>query len=101
MLASLIRRSAIFCMAVALAASLAVAYGPSPSAAASKPHASQSAKPDDAAQRARALKLHREAIVIDTHNDITSPMVDDNFDLGTSGINADGTLKTHTDIQRM
>ena len=47
------------------------------------------------------MKLHREAIVIDTHNDITTPMVDENFDLGTSGVNADGTLKTHTDIQRM
>ncbi|MEN3333926.1 MAG: rane dipeptidase [Blastocatellia bacterium] len=63
--------------------------------------ASSPTKPDDAALRARADKLHREAIVIDTHNDITSPMVDDNFDLATSGINADGTMKTHTDIGRM
>ncbi|HEU0173632.1 MAG TPA: hypothetical protein VFV58_05165, partial [Blastocatellia bacterium] len=43
---------------------------------------------DDAKLRERAMKLHREAIVIDTHNDITSPMTDEGFDLGardTSG----------------
>jgi membrane dipeptidase len=63
--------------------------------------ASQAVKPDDAALRTRAARLHRDAIVIDTHNDITSPMVDEDFDLGTNGINADGTMKTHTDIRRM
>jgi membrane dipeptidase len=30
----------------------------------------------------RANRLHREAIVIDTHNDITSAILDDGFDLG-------------------
>ena len=32
---------------------------------------------------AEALKIHKKAIVIDGHNDITSPMVDDDFDLIT------------------
>ncbi|HKC85172.1 MAG TPA: hypothetical protein VKG02_04290, partial [Blastocatellia bacterium] len=48
----------------------------------------QSSPTDDAKLRERAMKLHREAIVIDTHNDITSPMTDEGFDLGardTSG----------------
>src|ERR1051325_6617201 len=29
----------------------------------------------------RALQIHRRAIVIDTHNDITTPMTNDDFDL--------------------
>ncbi len=56
---------------------------------------------DDAALRARAEKLHREAIVIDTHNDITSPMVDDGFDLGMAGDDPNARVKTHTDLRRM
>jgi membrane dipeptidase len=65
----------------------------------------QAAKPktaqDDAGLRARAEKLHREAIVIDTHNDITSPLADEGFDLAMSGIEPGGKIKTHTDIRRM
>ena len=30
----------------------------------------------------KALAIHRRAIVIDTHNDITTPMTNDDFDLG-------------------
>ena len=30
----------------------------------------------------RALAIHRRAIVIDTHNDVTTPMSNDDFDLG-------------------
>jgi len=30
----------------------------------------------------RALQIHRRAIVIDTHNDITTPMTNDDYDLG-------------------
>src|SRR6266851_866225 len=30
----------------------------------------------------RALAIHRRAIVIDTHNDITTPMTNDDYDLG-------------------
>ncbi|HEY0366776.1 MAG TPA: membrane dipeptidase, partial [Pyrinomonadaceae bacterium] len=29
----------------------------------------------------RALQIHRRAIVIDTHNDVTTPMTNDDFDL--------------------
>ncbi|HJP93552.1 MAG TPA: membrane dipeptidase [Pyrinomonadaceae bacterium] len=30
----------------------------------------------------RALQIHRRAIVIDTHNDVTTPMTNDDYDLG-------------------
>lgn len=52
---------------------------------------------DDAALRARAMKIHRDAIVIDTHNDVTSPMTDENYDLGAR----DTSGKNQTDIPRM
>lgn len=51
----------------------------------------------------RALQIHRKAIVIDTHNDVTSPMYDEDFDLGTSSVgkfHVDGD-PFHTDIARM
>ena len=44
----------------------------------------------------KALQIHRSAIVIDTHNDITSPMVDEDYDLATP---SEG--KFHTDLKRM
>lgn len=56
---------------------------------------------DDAALRLRAEKLHRESLVIDTHNDITTPMIDEGFDLGTDGTDAKAKIKTHTDLKRM
>jgi membrane dipeptidase len=94
--------SALLCFASLLAAPAVSSDGKNKIESTSqKPAASGATKTDDAALRARADKLHREAIVIDTHNDVTSPMVDDNFDLATSGIAADGTMKTHTDIRRM
>ena len=43
-----------------------------------------------------ALKIHRKAIVVDTHNDITTMMIDDGYDLGTSSVG-----KYHTDLARM
>ena len=52
---------------------------------------------DEAKLRERAAKLHREAIVIDTHNDITSPMTDEGYDLGPRST----TGKTQTDLPRM
>ena len=52
---------------------------------------------DDSKLRERAAKLHREAIVIDTHNDITSPIADGGYDLGAR----DTSGKTQTDIPRM
>jgi membrane dipeptidase len=95
MLTLLARVSAVFCFAAALAA---MSDGASPANRSSR----QGAKSEsDAAVRARAEKLHREAIVIDTHNDITSPLVDEGFDLASSGVEPGGKLKTHTDIKRM
>ena len=44
----------------------------------------------------RALEIHRKAIVVDGHNDITSMMIDEGYDLGTSSVG-----KYHTDIARM
>jgi membrane dipeptidase len=52
---------------------------------------------DQAKLRERAAKLHREAIVVDTHNDITSPMTDEGYDLGPR----DTSGKTQTDIPRL
>ncbi len=43
-----------------------------------------------------ALKIHRKAIVVDTHNDITSYMIDEGYDIGTSSVG-----KYHTDLARM
>ena len=51
---------------------------------------------------ARALKIHQKAIIIDGHNDITSPMVDEDFDLITDSIgkfHRDGD-PFHTDLNR-
>jgi membrane dipeptidase len=58
---------------------------------------SQSGTTDDAKLRERAMKLHREAIVIDTHNDITSAITDRDFDMGAR----DTSGRTQTDIPRM
>ena len=43
----------------------------------------------------RAARLHRDAIVVDTHDDITSAILEDGFDLGHP------TGKTMTDLPRM
>lgn len=51
---------------------------------------------------ARALKIHKKAIIVDGHNDIPSPMVDDDFDLGTNSVgkfHKDGD-PFHTDLDR-
>ena len=55
----------------------------------------------DQALRARADKLHRQAIVIDTHNDVTSPILEHGFDLGMDGAAPDAKTRTHTDLRRM
>ena len=59
--------------------------------------ATEDSQTNDAKLRERAMKLHREAIVIDTHNDVTSPMSDEGFDLGAR----DTSGKVQTDIPRM
>jgi membrane dipeptidase len=56
----------------------------------------------DAALWQRALKIHKKAIIVDGHNDIPSPMVDDDFDLSTSSVgkfHKDGD-PFHTDLAR-
>jgi membrane dipeptidase len=58
---------------------------------------SPSSATEDAKLRERAMKLHREAIVIDTHNDITSAITNDGFDMGAK----DTSGKNQTDIPRM
>src|SRR5215831_342070 len=45
---------------------------------------SSTRSPRDEALWQRALAIHRRAIVIDTHNDITTPMTNDDYDLGGS-----------------
>ena len=52
---------------------------------------------NEAKLREKALKLHRDAIVVDTHNDITSAITDEGFDLGAR----DTSGKNQTDIPRM
>ena len=54
----------------------------------------------DAELWAKAMKIHQSSIVIDTHNDVTSAILDDGFDLAQSGI-VNGRIKTHTDITRL
>jgi len=44
----------------------------------------------------KALDLQRKSIVVDTHNDVLSYMIDENYDLGVSSVG-----KYHTDIARM
>jgi membrane dipeptidase len=58
---------------------------------------SPSSATEDAKLRERAVKLHRQAIVIDTHNDITSAITDRGFDMGVK----DASGGTQTDIPRM
>jgi len=51
----------------------------------------------------RALSIHRKAIIVDGHNDITSPMVDEDFDLASNSLgrfHSDGD-PFHTDLNRM
>jgi len=75
---------------------------------------------DEAALRIRAERLHREAIVVDGHNDVTTWMLDYGFDLGMDGADPakrpaklywvlgwllptprGDSLRTDTDLRRM
>jgi membrane dipeptidase len=94
---------------VAFVALLAVACSksraePAPSASASTAAAPAATGEASAAATAsgapstledRAAKLHREAIVVDTHDDVTSTILEDGFDLGKP----DGV--TATDLPKM
>jgi membrane dipeptidase len=94
MLTRSIKPAVALCFAAALIA-------PSFSFAGKQSQPAPSNTRDEAALRARAERLHREAIVVDTHNDITSPLVDEGFDLAMSGDDPSRKTKTHTDIRRM
>lgn len=56
----------------------------------------------DAKLWANALKIHKKAIIVDGHNDIPTPMYDDDFDLGTNSVGKfhnEGT-PYHSDLAR-
>jgi membrane dipeptidase len=56
----------------------------------------------DSATWKRALKIHKKAIIVDGHNDIPSPMFDEDFDLGTNSLgrfHKDGD-PFHSDLNR-
>jgi membrane dipeptidase len=51
-----------------------------------------------------ALKIHRKAIIVDGHNDIPGPLVDEDFDLATNSIGRfqkNGGTPFHTDLARL
>ncbi len=57
----------------------------------------------DPAIWARAMKIHQKAVIVDGHNDITSPLVDEDLDLSTNTVgkyHKDGD-PFHTDIARL
>src|SRR3990172_3277224 len=73
---------------------------------------------DEDALKAKADRLHRQAIVVDTHNDVTMAILDFDFDLATDGNLPNGIhpmfcyegtqagcskeeIYTHTDLRRM
>ena len=99
--------SAIFCLTLPIImSSVSFATDPpstrqaaAPAGSSRKAIGKQSAS--DAALERRARLLHKRAIVIDTHNDITSPMVDEGFDLASAGDDPKVKIKTHTDLRRM
>lgn len=49
----------------------------------------------------KAARIHREAIVIDGHNDVTSAMLNKGFQLGDRGDDPAGKIKTQTDLARL
>ncbi len=51
----------------------------------------------------KALKIHRKAVVVDGHNDITSPLVDEDYDLRNSSVGKFhlGGDPFHTDVARL
>jgi membrane dipeptidase len=112
---SLLRGPAVLCLALSFGAGLlasaddssSISNYPQTGKGASRKQSAKRDAPasskaqDDGALRARADKLHRQSIVIDTHNDITSPLLEDGFDLGMRGDDPSAKIKTHTDLRRM
>jgi len=115
MFTSLLRRSAVLCLVLSLNLGLLASADGSSSRRNStqtaravsrkqtvkRGAAASSSAQDDAALRARANRLHRQSIVIDTHNDVTSPLIEDGFDLAMRGDDPNAKIKTHTDLRRM
>jgi membrane dipeptidase len=91
------RRVSYFSIALGLLLliSSAEAYSQTPTAPGGTSQQASASQRDERLWQ-RALKLHRKSIVIDTHNDITTMMMDDGYDLGTSSVG-----KYHTDLARM
>ncbi|HEX6283582.1 MAG TPA: hypothetical protein VFZ71_01855, partial [Pyrinomonadaceae bacterium] len=58
--------------------------------------AAQTPEPRDERLWRRALAIHRRAIVVDTHNDVTTPMTNNYFDL-----NGTPPVPYRTNIARM
>jgi membrane dipeptidase len=67
---------------------------PTPLAATPAVSALEGPKPGETLEE-RASRLHRQAIIVDGHNDIPSVMLATNYDLGTR------STRTHTDLARM
>lgn len=95
------KRAALLLLLLSILALALRPAGEPASAQQSAPASSSSTAQEAAPQRderlwQRALEIHRKAIVVDGHNDITSPMIDEGYDLGTPSVG-----KYHTDIDRM
>jgi len=99
-----LKLSSAMCLAVALLTAGLITADDAASAQRKAPSSKRAASGQsggDNALRARAERLHRQSIVIDTHNDITSPLLDDGFDLAMHGDDPNAKIKTHTDLRRM
>jgi len=102
MLNMLLTPSALLCLAaMSSAVPLVLDSDPVPQNGGTQSSRTAPSRGDDEALRARADKLHRSSIVVDTHNDITSPLLDEGFDLGMRGDDPAAKIKTHTDLRRM
>ncbi|HEU4387256.1 MAG TPA: dipeptidase [Blastocatellia bacterium] len=100
-------KSSLLPLALPIVATIAAVFPAQPAHSAGQRSPGQTAPKrsgpvdSDQAIRARAERLHRGAIVVDTHNDVTSPILEQGFDLGTDGGAADAKTRTHTDLKRM
>ncbi len=94
------KRKLLSLTALSLFLFMLIANVPAPRAQTSTVNPQQPGAPPAAPRDERlwreALKIQRKSIVVDTHNDITSMMIDDGYDLGTSSVG-----KYHTDLARM
>lgn len=99
---TLIRTLFVLCLvAILVTAGTAASNPQGRRTASSKQNSSRAQATNDAALRAKADRLHRQSIVVDTHNDITSPLLENGFDLATRGDDPNAKIKTHTDLRRM